>query len=305
MRMNTLAALAAFLLSGPVVATAAGEAVAVTREDIKLAEVKGELSMKGTLLPAPPPSVGAWSSVAIFLDGRAGTFRGTALVSKNCTGQFRFTAYATPDAMNAYKAHHPRSIGSPDVEEGVGTKLWDSLSVRPGEDVPFEVRVRGVKYLLLCVTAIGHETTGEQVGWKDLRWTGEGADPKAPVFGDPRIIVKPPPAPVAETSKPEPPAKKEPDKPGEVDVDGLVIFPHTLTAKRTLVGGQISGIIENRRGRRLNYVFIKFNLFDADGNQIGTAIDTISDLAAGGRWKFQAVSLQDFTTFKPTELIGR
>lgn len=50
----------------------------------------------------------------------------------------------------------------------------------------------------------------------------------------------------------------------------------------------ISGIAKNVSGKKLSYVMLTFSVSDADGNQIGTAIDNILDLEAGATWKFIA-----------------
>lgn len=51
---------------------------------------------------------------------------------------------------------------------------------------------------------------------------------------------------------------------------------------------KISGVYTNKAGKDLNYVQVSYNLFDADGNQIGTALANTNNLADGGTWKFEA-----------------
>lgn len=53
----------------------------------------------------------------------------------------------------------------------------------------------------------------------------------------------------------------------------------------------ISGTFTNLTDSQLGYVSISYNLFDADGNQIGTAYANTSNLDAGGTWKFEAVGM--------------
>lgn len=53
----------------------------------------------------------------------------------------------------------------------------------------------------------------------------------------------------------------------------------------------LTGVLVNNSDREASYVQIIFNLYDKDGNQIGTAIDNINNLKAGGTWKFKATSL--------------
>ena len=53
----------------------------------------------------------------------------------------------------------------------------------------------------------------------------------------------------------------------------------------------ISGTFTNLTDSQLGYVSISYNLFDADGNQLGTAYANASNLDAGGTWKFEAVGM--------------
>lgn len=53
----------------------------------------------------------------------------------------------------------------------------------------------------------------------------------------------------------------------------------------------ISGTFTNLTDSQLGYVSVSYNLFDADGNQIGTAYANASNLDAGGTWKFEAVGM--------------
>lgn len=55
----------------------------------------------------------------------------------------------------------------------------------------------------------------------------------------------------------------------------------------------ISGTFTNLTDSQLGYVSVSYNLFDADGNQIGTAYANASNLDAGGTWKFEAVGMYD------------
>ena len=55
----------------------------------------------------------------------------------------------------------------------------------------------------------------------------------------------------------------------------------------------ISGTFINLTDSQLGYVSISYNLFDADGNQIGAAYANTSNLDANGTWKFEAVGMYD------------
>ena len=62
----------------------------------------------------------------------------------------------------------------------------------------------------------------------------------------------------------------------------------------------------NNTGREKSYVQVTFNLYDANGNQIGTAMDNINNLAPGGTWKFKAIALtsESFASYKLAEISG-
>jgi hypothetical protein len=91
----------------------------------------------------------------------------------------------------------------------------------------------------------------------------------------------------------------------EYEVNGLVLLLKTLSAKRGQFGGQITGTVVNRRNHKLNYAQISFNLYDASGAQIGSALANINGLEAGGRWNFTASTFgKDFHSYKFSELSG-
>jgi len=54
------------------------------------------------------------------------------------------------------------------------------------------------------------------------------------------------------------------------------------------LGQVIEGVVRNISGKTFSYVQITYTIFDAQGNQIGTAIDTINNLGAGNTWRFSA-----------------
>ncbi|MFN9411857.1 MAG: FxLYD domain-containing protein [Pirellula sp.] len=91
----------------------------------------------------------------------------------------------------------------------------------------------------------------------------------------------------------------------ELDFNGLVLMRKTVSGSQGPLGGTITGIVENRRRRKLTYAQITFNLYDDSGAQVGTAIANINGLEPGGKWKFEAVSFgQEFTKYKISELTG-
>ena len=69
----------------------------------------------------------------------------------------------------------------------------------------------------------------------------------------------------------------------------------------------ISGTFTNLTDSQLGYVSVSYNLFDADGNQLGTAYANTSILDAGGTWKFEAVGMYDqakIASYKLADVTG-
>lgn len=52
----------------------------------------------------------------------------------------------------------------------------------------------------------------------------------------------------------------------------------------------ITGTLTNNTEDEKSYIQVSYNLYDADGAQIGTALANTNNLKAGGAWKFEAVS---------------
>lgn len=69
----------------------------------------------------------------------------------------------------------------------------------------------------------------------------------------------------------------------------------------------ISGTFTNLTDSQLGYASVSYNLFDADGNQLGTAYANTSNLDAGGTWKFEAVGMYDqakIASYKLADVTG-
>jgi len=69
----------------------------------------------------------------------------------------------------------------------------------------------------------------------------------------------------------------------------------------------IEGSIKNNTEKEYSYVQITFNLYDAEGAQIGTAIDNINNLEPNGIWKFKAIGLApagNVASYKMVEISG-
>lgn len=55
----------------------------------------------------------------------------------------------------------------------------------------------------------------------------------------------------------------------------------------------ITGTLKNTSGNKYSYIQIVFNLYDNNGNQIGTAIDNLRNLDTDGTWKFEALVFEE------------
>lgn len=80
-----------------------------------------------------------------------------------------------------------------------------------------------------------------------------------------------------------------------------------VTVTEDALATYYEGVVVNNKDRAFSYAQITFTLYDADGNQLGTAIDNISDLKAHGTWKFKALALcdkDDIAEWELSEITG-
>lgn len=69
----------------------------------------------------------------------------------------------------------------------------------------------------------------------------------------------------------------------------------------------LKGVIKNNSGKACSYVQVTFNLYDSEGNQIGTALDNINNLEVDGTWKFKAMGIDvdgEIASYKLAEITG-
>ena len=68
----------------------------------------------------------------------------------------------------------------------------------------------------------------------------------------------------------------------------------------------IEGEIKNNTDKNYSYVQVTFNLYDASGAQLGTAIDNINNLEPNGTWKYKAMGLvtEKVSSYKFVEITG-
>jgi hypothetical protein len=66
----------------------------------------------------------------------------------------------------------------------------------------------------------------------------------------------------------------------------------TMNGTPGLFGGNISGNLVNNGGRSYSSVMIEFNLYDDQGNQVGSAMDIVRNLEPRGTWAYKALVLE-------------
>ncbi len=75
----------------------------------------------------------------------------------------------------------------------------------------------------------------------------------------------------------------------------ITVDPDSISATVDEIAGYyyitITGTATNTYGKNISYVSVSFSVFDAEGAQIGNAMDNVSDLAAGVTWKFSAMGV--------------
>lgn len=60
----------------------------------------------------------------------------------------------------------------------------------------------------------------------------------------------------------------------------------------------ITGVVQNNSGQTYSRVSITFDLYDSSGNRIGSAVAAISNLKAGGTWRFEAIGESNASRFE-------
>lgn len=67
----------------------------------------------------------------------------------------------------------------------------------------------------------------------------------------------------------------------------------------------VNGTIKNNTDKQYSYVQVTFNLYDASGAQIGTAMSNINNLEGNGTWKFKAIGgTENAASYKLAEITG-
>lgn len=61
----------------------------------------------------------------------------------------------------------------------------------------------------------------------------------------------------------------------------------------------ITGVAKNTTNKNYSYASVEFSVYDANGNNLGTAIANINNLSSGDTWRFEA-NLFSFPSSRPT-----
>lgn len=69
--------------------------------------------------------------------------------------------------------------------------------------------------------------------------------------------------------------------------------PYTVSEEQLDTSNQfavyVTGTLTNNTEDEVGYIQVEYNLYDADGAQVGTALANTNNLKAGGSWKFEAI----------------
>lgn len=126
-------------------------------------------------------------------------------------------------------------------------------------------------------TAAGVLVFGLSIALVGLGEIGAGSTPAGSGTASPSTSSAPP-----ATTKPEAPA--EPAPPPKPYLELVESHPETGEfGMRT-----IAGTVRNNTGREYGYVQVEINLYDDEGNQLGSTLANCNNLEPGGTWKFQA-----------------
>lgn len=55
----------------------------------------------------------------------------------------------------------------------------------------------------------------------------------------------------------------------------------------------VAGTVVNTGKKTYGYVQVEINLYDEQGNQVGSTLANVNNLEPGGRWKFEAIVMED------------
>lgn len=86
--------------------------------------------------------------------------------------------------------------------------------------------------------------------------------------------------------------------------DGNFVIVNEPTIESDTFASYFIGTVRNDSGKKVGYAQISISLYDEDGAIVGTAYDNISNIDEDGLWKFKAMALEDFASWKIIEITG-
>ena len=82
------------------------------------------------------------------------------------------------------------------------------------------------------------------------------------------------------------------EPPAASEVEGLQ--PGNWSWERGEYGNvYIVGTVKNNSNKQYSLVQVQFNLYDANGNQVGSTMDNVNNLEPHGTWRYKALVLDD------------
>lgn len=86
-----------------------------------------------------------------------------------------------------------------------------------------------------------------------------------------------------------------------------IIEAHLSTGYSSYLGysAEVYGVIKNITNKELSYVSVEFVIYDASGNNLGTAWTNIANFSSGDTWRFTAVLLGFSGTVATSFRVGK
>jgi len=90
--------------------------------------------------------------------------------------------------------------------------------------------------------------------------------------------------------------------PVKESVPDLQVIDHS--SSKDSIASYIAGTVKNNTNKTYKYVQVEINLYDASGAQVGSTLANANNLEPNGTWKFKAVTMDDFKTYKIKDVSG-
>lgn len=75
------------------------------------------------------------------------------------------------------------------------------------------------------------------------------------------------------------------------EIEELELIEHSFVEDEFM--SSVVGKIRNNSDDNLSYVQVEINLYDAEGNLVGSTLDNVNNLRPGDTWRFEAIVLDD------------